>query len=82
LDSIEVTRLNGKKLDPVKREYYKTVGGTPQLDGNYTVFGEVIRGIDLIDKIATMPTSTGQDRDRPIQDVRIISARLVKRKNL
>lgn len=76
LDSIQVVRLNGTKLPPDHREYYKTIGGTPQLDGNYTVFGWVVKGLDVVDKIAI--TKTG-DRDRPVQDVRIISARLIKR---
>jgi cyclophilin family peptidyl-prolyl cis-trans isomerase len=80
LDSIEVVRLSGKKLSPERRTYYKTVGGTPQLDGNYTVFGEVVRGVDVVDKIAASATSTAQDRDRPLTDQRIISAKLIKRK--
>ena len=80
LDSVEVVRLNGQKLPAEHREYYKTIGGTPQLDQNYTVFGEVVRGLDVVDRIAAVPTSKAQDRDRPVQDIRIIKARLVKRK--
>jgi peptidyl-prolyl cis-trans isomerase B (cyclophilin B) len=80
LDSIEVVRLQGRKLSPERRAYYKTTGGTPQLDGNYTVFGEVVSGQEVIDKIATVPVSTGPDTNRPLQDVRIVSARLIKRK--
>ena len=57
----------------------RTIGGTPQLDSNYTVFGEVVKGLDLVDKIAATPTSKGLDRDRPLQDMRILSARLVRR---
>lgn len=79
LDSIEVVRLNGRKLPAERRDYYKTIGGTPQLDGNYTVFGEVVRGIEVVDKIAATTTSTAQDRDRPLLDQRIISAKLIKR---
>lgn len=81
MDSIEVTRLQGRKISQERREYYKTVGGTPQLDGNYTVFGEVVKGLDVVDKIADTPTSKGTDKDRPLQGVRILSVRLVKRKN-
>ena len=81
MDSIEVVRLQGRKISPQRREYYKTFGGTPQLDGNYTVFGEVVKGMEVVDKIAGMPVSTGPDTNRPLQDVRIISAKLVKRKN-
>ncbi len=80
MDSIEVARLQGRKIPAERREYYRTVGGTPQLDGNYTVFGEVVRGLDVIDKIANTETSKGADRDRPLADVRILSVKLIKRK--
>ena len=80
MDSIEVARLQGRKIAPERREYMRTVGGTPQLDSNYTVFGEVVRGIEVVDKIASTETSKGQDRDRPVQDMRIISTKLVKRR--
>jgi peptidyl-prolyl cis-trans isomerase B (cyclophilin B) len=80
MDSIEVARLQGRKISPERREYYKTIGGTPQLDGNYSVFGEVVRGLDVVDKIAGVETSKAQDRDRPLQDVRIVSVKLIKRK--
>lgn len=55
-------------------EAYTTVGGTPHLDGQYTVFGEVISGMDTIDKIEKV--RTGQ-ADRPIEDVRILSMKVV-----
>ena len=80
LDSIEVVRLQGRKISPERRDYYKTIGGTPQLDGNYTVFGQVVQGQDVVDKIATAPVSTGPDTNRPLQDVRIVSVKLIKRK--
>jgi peptidyl-prolyl cis-trans isomerase B (cyclophilin B) len=47
---------------------YKTVGGTPMLDQNYAVFGEVIEGLDVVDKIAAVQTANG---DRPVADVRM-----------
>ncbi|MBI2721522.1 MAG: peptidylprolyl isomerase [Bacteroidetes bacterium] len=47
---------------------YTTIGGTPHLDGTYTVFGEVIHGLELIDKIAAVKTDK---RDRPLEDIRI-----------
>jgi peptidyl-prolyl cis-trans isomerase B (cyclophilin B) len=81
MDSIEIVRLKGRKIPPQYRAVYKTLGGTPQLDQNYTIFGEVTEGLDVIDKIAATPTSKGPDRDRPLQDVRILKARLVKRKD-
>ncbi len=80
LDSIETFRLNGRKIPVEQREVYKTIGGTPHLDQNYTVFGEVVKGLDVVDKIAEVQTSKGQDRDRPLQDVRILKAKLIRRK--
>ena len=80
LDSVETFRLNGRKIPAEQREVYKTIGGTPHLDQGYTVYGEVVKGLDVVDKIAAVQTSRGQDRDRPLQDVRIIKAKLIKRK--
>jgi cyclophilin family peptidyl-prolyl cis-trans isomerase len=80
LDSMETYRLNGRKIPGRQREVYKTMGGTPHLDQTYTVFGEVIKGLDVVDKIAAVPTSKGQDRDRPLEDVRIIKTKLIKRR--
>ncbi|MFK7903634.1 MAG: peptidylprolyl isomerase [Chitinophagales bacterium] len=60
-------RLN-TKYTPEQIETYRTTGGTPFLDSNYTVFGEVIEGLDVIDKIATVETAPG---DRPVEDVKM-----------
>jgi peptidyl-prolyl cis-trans isomerase B (cyclophilin B) len=79
LDSVEQFRLKGRKLPLAHREVYKTLGGAPHLDQNYTIFGEVIKGLSVIDSIAAMPTSGREGGDRPLQDVRIIKARLIKR---
>ena len=58
----------GMKYTPTQRLAYKTIGGTPMLDQNYTVFGEVISGLKVIDKIASVAKAPG---DRPIGDVRM-----------
>ncbi|HVE61412.1 MAG TPA: peptidylprolyl isomerase [Chitinophagaceae bacterium] len=79
MDSVEIRRLQGYKLLPEHREVYKTIGGTPQLDQNYTVFGEVVRGLEVVDSIAAESTSRVPP-DRPVKDVRIIKARLIKRR--
>lgn len=57
------------------REVYKTVGGIPHLDQNYTVFGKVVKGINVVDSIAAVSTDS---LDRPLKDVRILSARLLE----
>ena len=73
LDSLETKYA--KKFTPKQREIYKTIGGTPHLDGRYTIFGEVTEGMDVVDKIANLPTNK---QDRPFKDmkmmVRIVSA--------
>jgi len=56
-----------KKMSAEKIKAYTTVGGAPHLDGEYTVFGQVIDGLDIIDKIAEQPTD---NRDRPKEDIR------------
>lgn len=80
LDSVETYRLKGHQIPPEQRAIYKTIGGSPHLDQNYTVFGQVVKGLDIVDSIAAVPTSKGNDRDRPLTDVRILKARLIKRK--
>lgn len=56
---------------PEQREVYMREGGTPHLDGGYTVFGRVLSGMDVVDKIQKVETD---GNDRPLEDVRIISA--------
>ncbi|TDQ75833.1 peptidylprolyl isomerase [Sphingobacterium yanglingense] len=76
LDSLERFRLNGNKLSALQREQYTTVGGAPHLDGNYTVFGQVISGLEAVDIIAGAKTNA---QDRPIVNERM-SARLLTRR--
>lgn len=59
-------RRFGFKYNAKQREKYKTVGGTPGLDMDYTVFGELVSGMEVIDKIAAVETD---NRDRPLKDV-------------
>lgn len=72
LDSI----TNGAvQLTPEMREVYKTIGGTPHLDGQYTVFGEVTEGLDLVEKMQLVETDKN---DRPLEDIRILKATVTK----
>lgn len=63
------------QLTPEMREVYKTIGGTPHLDGQYTVFGEVTEGLDIIEKMQLVPTDKN---DRPVEDIRILKATVTK----
>ncbi|MFN5169015.1 MAG: peptidylprolyl isomerase [Cyclobacteriaceae bacterium] len=58
-----------KPLSPEMEKAYTTVGGAPHLDGGYTVFGRVIKGLDVIDKVASQPVF-GQGH-RPVKDIRM-----------
>lgn len=74
LDSMEIKRLHFK-IPAAQRAIYQTIGGTPHLDRKYTVFGEVVQGIEMVDAIAVMPTGAG---DRPKVDVKM-TVTLLKR---
>ncbi len=66
--SIGQPGANNARYTRAQREVYQRLGGTPYLDQNYTVFGEVISGLDVIDKIAAEPTRPG---DRPARNIKM-----------
>jgi len=71
-----IAQRNGRKFSATQRELYKTEGGTPNLDGRYTVFGMVLDGMDVVDKIVAEPRDSN---DRPKKDIHIIDVRIVKK---
>ena len=76
LDQVQTNRMQGRQIPAWQREVYKTIGGTPHLDQNYTVYGEVVKGLEMIDAIAGLPTASG---DRPVEDVKMEISVLKKR---
>jgi len=80
LDSVETFRLKGNKIPMAHREIYQTIGGAPHLDRSYTIFGEVVQGIEVVDKIAATKTSGKEGGDRPLEDIHIFKMRLIKRR--
>jgi len=71
----EVAKEPALKFTPEQIKAYTTVGGTPHLDGNYTVFGEVVDGMNVVAEIETAKTNR---QDRPTQDIRILKATVVE----
>lgn len=65
----------GKVFNAKQRQTYQAIGGSPHLDGDYTVFGEVTEGLDVVDKIAAVKTGY---MDVPVEPVTIISIEIVK----
>ena len=70
-------RRTGRELTltPEQEAVYTTVGGTPHLDGEYTVFGEVVSGLDVVEKIQNAACDAN---DRPIEDIRILRVEIIK----
>lgn len=70
-----LTAADSTYYTPEMREAYVNVGGTPHLDGAYTVYGRVLEGMDVVEKIEKAETD---GNDRPLEDIRIISAKVLK----
>ena len=66
--AMEKAKKTPFKLTEEQKQVYTTIGGTPHLDGNYTVFGEVIEGLSVVDSIAAQPTGPN---DRPKKDLKM-----------
>ncbi|HKK75291.1 MAG TPA: peptidylprolyl isomerase [Saprospiraceae bacterium] len=64
----QIQMAKGVEYNDAQRELYKEIGGTPQLDGDYTVFGEVVDGLEVIDEIAAVTTD---QRNRPVKNIRM-----------
>lgn len=63
-------------LTPAMREAYRTLGGAPHLDGSYTVYGRVMKGMEIVDRIQKVDTDRN---NRPLHDVRIMKAKVTKK---
>lgn len=66
VDSLIIARDLTFRFTPEQRKVYTTIGGYPSLDGEYTVFGEVVEGMDVVEKIAAVETDSN---DRPVKDI-------------
>jgi len=71
----DMEKTKSYKFTVQQRADYKTLGGTPHLDGEYTVFGEVIEGLDIVERISKAKTGSN---NRPVEDIKIIKAEIIK----
>lgn len=72
---VEAAKQPDFHFTPEQIKAYTTVGGTPHLDGEYTVFGEVVEGLDIVDKIQQVKTDRS---DRPEEDVKITKVSVIE----
>lgn len=70
-------RRTGKEIPEAHKQIYRTIGGIPWLDMGYTIYGEVIKGMEVVDKIAAVKTDKN---DRPLKPVRIWTVKLIEKK--
>lgn len=79
----ELSNMGGRsvrKPTPEQLKVYTTIGGTPHLDGGYTVFGQVVKGLDVVDQIAKLEKD---QRDRPVEDLKMkVSAKKTTKKKI
>jgi cyclophilin family peptidyl-prolyl cis-trans isomerase len=73
--TVKMEKNTAYKFTEQQRSDYKTIGGTPHLDDEYTVFGEVTEGLDIVEKIAKVKTGSN---DRPVEDIKVIKAEVLK----
>lgn len=74
------TRAPERVYTDEQKQVYKTVGGTPHLDGSYTVFGQILDGYDVVDAIARQPRDA---KDRPLKDIRMqVKGKWVRKKKI
>lgn len=76
-DLENISRRNGMQYTEAQKKAYETEGGTPFLDNNYTVFGKVTKGMEVVDKIVSVPRNS---MDRPDEDVKMTKVYIKKKK--
>ena len=68
LDELRIKRMNNRVIPESQRKVYKEIGGSPHLDQTYTVYGEVVKGIEMVDAIASVKKSAS---NRPLEDIKM-----------
>ena len=71
-----LAKLPAVTIPAEQREVYKTIGGTPHLDGSVTIFGEVVEGFDIVEKMSLVETDKN---DRPLKDVIVLKTKVFQK---